>query len=124
MSVGILLNALRANMDRTDELNRELSALKKNRYAIERDLIHQAESAGLEKLANDRLTVSVREELNAGYDPDHWNELIRWAVEHDAEHIIQRRLSSKPIQELAATGVALPDFIRLEPVTRLNVRRR
>jgi len=122
--IGNDLAELRELMDRIESLNTQLASLKKQRAAVEARIKRQAESDGLTSYSSDNITVSVRDDLVAGYDPDHWPELIRWAVSTNNEHVIQRRLSTKPICEIAANGTPLPDFIRLESVTRLNVRRK
>ena len=122
--VGDMLSELRILLDRATALNAELTEVNKQRSAVEWKLKASMSANGLDKIANDCITVSTKDETVASYEPEHWADLVAWAVAHDATHIIQRRLSSKPIVELAVNGEPIPDFINLQTITRLNVRRK
>ena len=123
-NIGQMLDDLRDVLDQTDELNGELSRLKKRRYAIEAAIREDSERTGNQQYGNDRLSVSVKEDMVASYDPALWGELIAWAVETNNQHIIQRRVSTKPVVELIDNGVELHPGIKIEPQTKLNVRRK
>ncbi len=124
MNTGDLLNDLADTMSVIDEMNTQLSAAKKQRAAIEAKLRDVAEQTGLSSFSNDRITVSLKEDFVAGYDPDQWNELVAWAVETGNLQLIQRRISTKPVKELIDNGCEIPAGVRLEPTTKVNVRRK
>ena len=123
-TIGDLLTELRDIMDATDGLNSELRKYRERRDQIESEIRKMAEETGLDQFANDAITVSVKEELMPGYDPEQWNELVAWAVATGNIHMIQRRLSSRPILELIDNGTELPAGLRVEPVTKVSVRRK
>lgn len=124
MNTGQLLDDLRDTIDVIDELNTSLSAAKKQRRAIEDKLTKAAEAAGVDSFSNPRISVSIKEDFAAAYDPELWNDLVAWAVETGNLQLIQRRISTKPVKELIDNGMEIPAGVRLEPVTKLNVRRK
>lgn len=124
MNTGDLLDDLRNTMDVIDELNQSLSAAKKQRKAIEQKLMDEAETAGVDSFSNSRVSVSLKEDFIAAYDPEMWNELVAWAVDTDNLQLIQRRISTKPVKELIDNGSELPAGVRLEPTTKITVRRK
>lgn len=124
MTTGERLTELHRLMGEIDEANRQLSALKDARRDIEDSLRRDAEQQGVDSFRNELVTVTIREDFVASYDPDHWDDLVRWAGETGNTHIIQRRISTKPIQELIDNGSELPAGVRLEPQTKVTVRRR
>jgi len=124
MNTGHLLDQLRAAMDTIDELNQSLSALKKERAAIESQLKDAAEAAGVDSFSNSRISVSLKEDFIAAYEPDQWNDLVKWAADTGNFQLIQRRISTKPVKELIDNGCEIPAGVRLEPTTRINVRRK
>lgn len=124
MNTGELLNELRSTMDTIDELNQSLNAVKKHRKDIERQILDESERTGTTSYGNDAITVTVKEDFIAAYDPEHWNDLIDYASKTKNYQIVQRRLSTKPIAELIDNGAELPEGVRLEPITKINARRK
>lgn len=120
---GDLLNDLREVMGAIDEYSQMLNAAKKQRAAIEAKLKDAAETLGVNAFKGDGISVSIREDFIASYDPERWSELVAWCGETGNTHIIQRRISTKPVTEMIDNGHALPAGVRLEPVTKLHVRR-
>ena len=123
-NIGAKLDELRDVLDTIDEINASLSGLKKQKDRLEYELKKSSEETGITSFSSDRLSVSVKEEMVVGYDPAYWNELVEWAVRTGNQHVIQRRVSTRPILELIDNGVELPIGVRLEPVTKINVRRK
>ena len=124
MTTGERLTELHRLMGEIDEANRQLSALKEARRNIETALQRDAEQNGVDSFRNELITVTIREDFIASYDPDHWDDLVKWAGDTGNTHIIQRRVSTKPIQELIDNGSELPAGVRLEPQIKLTARRR
>ena len=123
-TTGELLDDLRNTMDVIDELNASIKAASKQRKAIEAKLQKMAESAGVDSFSNAQISVSFKEDFAAAYDPESWTDLMKWAVETGNFQLIQRRISTKPVKELIDNGMELPVGVRLEPLTRMNVRRK
>lgn len=122
--VGDLLDMLRHAMDVADDLNNALKDIKKRRQHIERQLMAKAEQDGVDSFSNAQISVSLKEDFIAAYEPEQWNELIDWASETGNYQIIQRRIGTKPIKELIDNGSELPAGVRLEPQTKVTVRRK
>lgn len=123
-NTGHLLDDLRLTMDLIDELNQSLKVASKQRKAIEAKLQKAAESAGVDSFSNSQISVSFREDMIASYEPEHWNELVAWCVETGNYQLIQRRISTKPVKELIDNGLEIPAGVRLEPTTKINIRRK
>lgn len=120
-----LLAELRGIKDERDTLNQELSKLAERESRIERELLAFHEATGLSSLSGGGLSVSFDPDaLRAKYDPDQWSGIVRWAVEHGHDYIVQRRLSDAKIVELAAGGTELPAGLTLESYTKLSIRRK
>ncbi len=122
--LGALLDELRALLDQNDELNAEQARLRKRRTQIEDAIRRHSEDTGVNRFGNDHLNVTVSEDMVASYDPDHWNELVKWAVETGNLQVIQRRVSTRPVLDLIDSGSELPEGLKLEPQIKVNVRRR
>jgi hypothetical protein len=125
VSVGDVLENLRAVIDlreRLAALDRDLSARKQT---LELALIQHHESSGVDSLSGGGVSVSFDDHaMRARYDPDRWEDIVRWAVATNNLHCIQRRLTDSRIEDLIAEGVALPDGLTLETYTRIAVRRK
>lgn len=124
MNIGDVLDEYRGVIDQIDELNASLKALREQKERLESQIIEAAEKSGVTEFANDNLKATIREDFVASYDPAQWTDMVRWAVETHNEHIIQRRLSTRPVTELIDSGHALHPGIVLQPQTKINVRRR
>ena len=124
MKTGELLTELHRIMGETDGLNRELSLLKASRKDVEAQLLQHAADQGVDSLSNGLVSVTVKDDFIAAYDPEMWSELVSDCVRTGNTHIIQRRISTKPVQELIDNGSEIPAGVRLEPQTKLLVRRK
>lgn len=91
---------------------------------IERILVNHAEATGCSKFGNGKVSCTIdAEAMRAAYDPELWPEVVKWAVATGNDHIIQRRLSDAKVLELIDNDVPLPDGLRLEPYTKVSIRR-
>lgn len=123
-SVGDLLADLRRIRDEKDRLNEQLSALNKQEDALKAKLLSYHEASGLDRVANDQLTVSFKESIRGKVDPERWKEFFAWAVATGNTHVCYRQISSTKLAELAQNGEALPEGVTLETYTDVNIRRK
>ena len=124
VSAGDLLTELRQLLDKRDEVNLTVAAINERRNQVEYELQKLAERTGLDSFSNDVLTVSVKTETVVGYDPEYWGSLMEWAVRTNNTHIIQRRVSTRPVMELVDNGIEMPEGIKFETITKVNTRRK
>jgi hypothetical protein len=124
VNAGDLLNELRELLDEKDDLNNTLSKVNKRREEVEYLIQQLAERTGLDSFSNDVLTVSVKKDTVVSYEPERWNDMVAWAVATNNLHIIQRRVSTKPVLELIDNGIEMPEGIKFTEMTRVNTRRK
>ena len=119
-----LLEELRSVIDRREELATEDKGLAERKAEIERALLEYQKATGVEALKGGGMSVTFdADAMRAKYDPERWDAIIRWAVEQNQTHIIQRRMTDAKVIDLVNTGVALPDGLTLEPYVKLSTRR-
>ena len=123
-NIDAALVRLRSIVDQCDDLNGQLATLKTERDAIERGLIGFSEQSGLTAFATEGMGITIREKLRAKYDPEKWDELMKWAAANDKTYLIQRRLSDTKVVELVENGEPLPDGLSLEPFSTVSYRRK
>ena len=125
----------------TTESRREMEALANQRFQLreqkreleaavrdieeelaenEQVLLAFAEELGLDKFSVGKLTFSVSNNV-VGYITD-WDQVYAFIKEHDAFHLIQRRLANAAYKEILETGDGLPG---VEPIVKrsLNMRK-
>ena len=122
-----LLSQYRAEKDRQDELNAQLADSRAKADGLERQIMARMKDAGLDsdgsKVSHDGLTVTLRHKFRATYDPAKWTDIVRWAIDTHNEHIIQRRLSDRPVLELLDSGEKFPDGLTVSTYEDLDFRR-
>lgn len=123
-TMGELLHEYRTVLDRLAELAAKEKSLTEARALLETELKQRAESAGVNAFSSDEISVTITEALRAAYDPEKWNDIVKWAVDTGNMHVIQRRLTDAKLEQLLLDGVPFPDGLRLEPVTKLNHRKK
>lgn len=123
-SISTILEELRAVIDEREQLSMRDSELSKRKDELEKQLLDYHGESGLQSVKGGGLTISFDDSaVRAKYDPDKWNNIIRWAVETGNEHVIQRRLTDKKCESLLKEGVAFPDGLTLENYTKISTRR-
>lgn len=127
MNLSELLTAFRAEKDVQDILNADLAASRKRADELEQSILAEMERNGFDsdgsKFSDGGMTVTRRTKWRAKYDPALWPQIVAWANESGNSHIIQRRLSDKPVMELIDCGVALPEGLSAESYVDLDFRR-
>jgi len=118
------LTELRSIVDQSDALNEQLADLSKRKREIENGLIAFSDDSGLTSFATEGLAIAVRAKERAKYDPEKWDDLMKWAAENDKTYVVQRRLSDAKILEMVANGEPLPDGLSIEPYSQVSYRRK
>lgn len=125
--ISDILADYRASLDRVDDAKAALRAAEDARDNAEHELRSAMEAAGLTddgaKVSGAGVTVTWRQKMRAKYDPAKWDTLVRWAVDTNNQHIVQRRLTDKAVLELIDNGVALPDGLSVEAYDDIDFRR-
>jgi hypothetical protein len=120
-----VLAELRSVIDQREELSKQDRELSHRRTELERQLMGFHEQTGLENCAGAGLTVRFNPAaMRCRYEPERWNEILKWAVDTGNLHIIQRRTSDTKVIELVTNGVALPEGLTLETYTDISIRRK
>ena len=122
-----LLAKFRTEKDWQDELNAKLAQSRERSTILELSIMDAMKDAGLDsdgsKVSHDGLTVTLRHKFRATYDPAKWSDIVRWAIDTHNEHIIQRRLSDRPVLELLDSGEKFPDGLTVSTYEDLDFRR-
>ena len=124
MNITELLTELRSIRDEREQLASRDKALSDRESYIKDRLMDYHVSTGLDSVSGGGLTISYKEKLRAGYDPEKWTDIMRWAVNTGHEYLIQRRLTDSRVADLATSGVELPEGLRIETFTDISVRRK
>lgn len=122
-----LLAQFRTEKDWQDELNAKLAESRAKTDGLEHQIMAAMKEAGLDsdgsKVSHNGLTVTLRHKFRAAYAPEKWADIVRWAVATNNEHVIQRRLSDRPVLELVDNGEKLPDGLTVSTYDDLDFRR-
>ncbi len=124
-NVGSVLQNLRALIDLREKVAELDTALSKRKTELEGKLLDIQKSSGLSSFADFGVSVTFDTgAFRAKYDPEKFNDVMKWAVETGNEFIIQRRLTDAKILGLIDEGVSLPEGLSVESYTKISVRRK
>lgn len=122
-----LLAEYKRLLDLKDEATAVVSTINKSIDACEGKLRECFEAAGKwvdgAGSKSGGITVTVREKWRTRYNPEHWPAIVAWAAATGNQHVIQRRLSDKPVMELLDAGTSLPEGLTVESYKDLDFRR-
>lgn len=124
-TVAAALAELKSAMDDLDVIREQEKAAKRKRAAAEAVILYQSEVQELDKFSspNTPISVTISDKHIVGYDPERWDELLKWAVDTNNGHIVQRRITDSRVWQLASEGVELPDGLELDTVRIVRPRR-
>lgn len=102
------------------ELEAAVKGIEEELAENEQALLAFADELGLDKFAVGKLTFSVS--TNVVGNVTDWDQVYAFVKEHDAFHLIQRRLANAAYKEILETGDGLPG---VEPFVKrsLNMRK-
>ena len=116
---------LRAVIDQLDEANSRMKSLKGMKDNLLSQIQRKMEEVGIDSAKSNEagLSLTVKEDLVASYDPEKFQEIFNWCAEQDRYDFIQRRMSSAKIKEFVDSGGGLPEGLTLSPITKVSFRR-
>ena len=125
MKIDELTISLRAILDQLDETNAVLKDLRYKKEGLLFQLQQAMEELGVDSIKNNEagLSLSIKEELVADYDPEKFENIFKWCADQDRYDFIQRRMSSAKIREFVESGGGLPEGLTLSPITKVAFRR-
>lgn len=123
-NIGAALRKLRLLSDQLDRIE----AMKRERnarwVALERYIAEESERVGVSKFSGDGISVSVEQDIRVSYEPEKWDDLLRWAVETGNTSVVQRRVGEAAIKSMVDAGMGQPPGVKLSPYTKVSVRRK
>ena len=116
---------LRAVIDQMDEVNSRMKSLSGMKSNLLSQIQKKMEEVGIDSAKSNvaGLSLTVKEDLVATYDPEKFQEIFDWCAEQDRYDFIQRRMSSAKIKEFVESGGGLPEGLTLSPITKVSFRR-
>ena len=125
MDVGSLLRQYKEVIEKMEEINLQKTQLHGERLEIEGRLRSAFETAGIDSFSDKEIgmSVTVKKDMRAKYDPEHWDEIVRWAGATGNIDCIHRRLSDSKIKALLEEGVRFPRGLTLESYEKISYRR-
>ena len=116
---------LRAVIDQMDEVNSRMKSLTGMKHNLLSQIQRKMEEDGIDSAKSNvaGLSLTVKEDLVATYDPEKFQEIFDWCAEQDRYDFIQRRMSSAKIKEFVESGGGLPEGLTLSPITKVSFRR-
>jgi hypothetical protein len=126
MDMGRELANLRSLIDEKERLAAEQKTIQKRIDAAQYRLSDYCESIGVDQLKVDGvLSFSVSKDLRVVYDKDRWDELVAWAASTGNSHIVQRRISERPVKELMETlaGDFPAHLFKFDEYNKVSTRR-
>jgi hypothetical protein len=125
MKIDDLAIQLRSIIDQMDETNAVLKDLRKQKDDLLFQVQRIMEEVGIDsaKSKDAGLSLTLKEDLVANYDPEKFEEIFKWCANQNRYDFIQRRMSSAKIKEFVESGGGLPEGLTLSPITKVGFRR-
>ena len=125
MKIDLLAVELRAILDEMDITNATLKGLRERKDNILFQVQKVMEEVGIDSAKSNEagLSLSIKEELVADYDPEKFEEIFKWCSDQNRYDFIQRRMSNAKIREYVESGGGLPEGLTLSPITKVGFRR-
>ena len=123
-TIGDLLLELRDIANEREEIATRDKELGAQRETVERELLRRAEREGVPGFKSPAGSISFGEDIRAKYEPEKWDDIVKWAAATGNQHIVQRRMTDARVLALVLEGVVLPDGLTLEPYTKVSFRRK
>lgn len=116
-----LIQQGRVLRDRVKEHEEVISALKKEKEAIDQNILDIMEAQGISRTATDAASVSVT--LRKTPLARDWDLIYKYILEKGYCHILQKRLSTKALEEIIDIEGPI-EGIEIEDMPVLNFRRK
>ena len=108
-----------------DVTNAKLKGLRERKDNILFQIQKIMEEVGVDSAKSNEagLSLNIKEELVADYDPEKFEEIFKWCASQNRYDFIQRRMSNAKIREFVESGGGLPEGLTLSPITKVGFRR-
>jgi len=97
--------------------------MKETKSEIANALFREATRQDLPGFKNDKISFTVKEEIVAKYEPELWNDILKYASAPGNEGLVQRRLNNAYVRGLIDEGEPLPSGVDFEAIKKSHVRR-
>jgi len=121
LTLNDLIKMGRTIRDRMSEHEEALNVYKKEKATIDKSILDLMEAQGVQRTATDEASVSVT--VRKTPMARDWDKIYRYIVDSGYCHILQKRLSSKALEEIIELEGAI-DGIEIEDMPSLNFRRK
>jgi predicted transcriptional regulator len=101
------------------ELQEQEKALKSTKNELEARIVTNLENQGIEQVANDKATVSIKKEIVPTVE--NWDAFQAYIAETGMFELMQKRASATAYRELQQMGQEVPG-VRATELTRVNFR--
>ncbi len=122
-TMGEALKRLRVLSDRLDRIKHLEKQANEEWEMLEKFAADESARSGVGKWAAGGVTLSVEKDFRVSYDPEKWDDLLRWAVETGNTAIVQRRMGETAVKALIDSGQGQPVGVKLSVYDKVSVRR-
>lgn len=121
--LGSKMTEYRQLLDKKDSLRDKLKAINKQIQALDKEIISTLETAGVDNVADDNLSITRKVELKPKIKDV--KKFVHWCVENDmVDELIQKRCNQAPFRAYVAEYGEFPPGTNGYTWTKLNVRRK
>lgn len=121
MTLKELAHAILESKDLEGELSRRISKLKENREFLQRQVISLMKDMGVDRTGIDVANMAIQTKKYP--QPADWDQIYDYIYQNNAGYLLQRRLSSRAINEVFENGEEVPGISFYEQ-DELSVTRR
>lgn len=121
--VANLLDRMRTVIDEREALAKDDKVLKKTKADIEAKLIFLSKKLGTDIFRSPRLTATITDATRYVVDTARWDDLYKWAVEHDCMHVLHKKASGAAFDEMVKAGDGVPDMVTMEDYDKVGYKR-
>ena len=121
--VATNLDRLRTIIDDREALAKDDRTLQEEAKGIEAFLIRLSKSLGTDIFRSPRLTLTVKAVTRYIVDPERWEDFYKWAVKTNNMHVLFKRASGAPFDDMIKAGSGVPDMVTMEDYDKASCRR-
>lgn len=121
--LGDKMKQYRSLLDRKEELREQLKAVNIRLQELDKEIIQELETAGVDNVSSDDLTITRKVELRPKIIDK--QKFVHWCVENDmVDELLQKRCNTAPFRAYVAEYGEYPPGTDGYTWTKLNVRRK
>lgn len=121
--LGDKMKQYRSLLDRKEELSEQLKAVNIRLQELDKEIIQELETAGVDNVSSDDLTITRKVELRPKIIDK--QKFVHWCVENDmVDELLQKRCNAASFRAYVAEYGEYPPGTDGYTWTKLNVRRK